>query len=62
MQNSSDLGHFEKKLRFFEDFFLNNFILVDHEIIPLPLEVSWDLFFGVSHFCSFETVDLTRVF
>ena len=27
-----------------------------------PLEVSWDLFFGVSHFCSFETVDLTRVF
>ena len=27
-----------------------------------PLEVSWDLFFGISHFCSFKTVDLTRVF
>ena len=27
-----------------------------------PLEVSWDLFFGISHFCSFKTVDLTRFF
>ena len=30
--------------------------------IAPPLGVSWDLFFGISHFCSFKTVDLTRVF
>ena len=30
--------------------------------IAPPLEVSWDLFFGVSQFCSFKTVDLTSLF
>jgi hypothetical protein len=25
-------------------------------------EVSWDSFFGASHFCSFETVDLAAIY
>ena len=29
---------------------------------PPPLEVSWDLFFGVTNFCSLKTVDLTSFF
>ena len=52
-----DIAHFETTTTY-TAIFIRFFQILNYFFRPLLRKVSWDLFFGAWHFCSFDIADL----